>query len=174
MTACVYPEPGAGARLQPEIDIGSIPLAVHEHFMRMAIAEARGNPSYPFGSVIMRARDSRLMAAGVNDSRRNPTLHGEIVAMNDYVSQHGNQGWDGMILYTTGEPCPMCSGALIWAGIGGVVFGTSIAQLARIGFNQIGIAAASVIRSAPFYRGALLGGILAAETDRLFADRPCG
>lgn len=40
--------------------------------------------------------------------------------------------------------------------------------------NQIDIAAASVIRSAPFYRRALLGGVFAAETDRLFADRPRG
>jgi tRNA(adenine34) deaminase len=154
------------------IDLGAIPLAAHERFMRLAIAEARGNPSYPFGSVIIRAGDDRLMAAGMNDSRRNPTLHGEIAAMNDYVSRHGNRGWDGVILYTTAEPCPMCIGALIWAGVGGVVFGTSIAQLTRFGFDQIDIAAASVIRSAPFYRGALLGGVLAAETDRLFANRP--
>ena len=140
----------------------------------MAIAEAHGNPSAPFGSVIIRAHDAQLMASGVNDGRRNPTLHGEIAAMNDYVRKHGNQGWDGMILYTTGEPCPMCISALIWARIGGVVFGTSIAQLARVGFNQIDIASASVIRSAPFFHGALLGGVLAAETDRLFADRPRG
>ena len=33
-----------------------------------------------------------------------------------------------LLLYTTGEPCPMCMSALVWAGIGGVVCATSIAD----------------------------------------------
>jgi tRNA(adenine34) deaminase len=154
------------------IDLDSIPREVHEQFMRMAITQARRNPRYPFGAVIARAADALLMASGVNDTKRSPILHGEIAAMNDYVRAHGNQDWGSMILYTTAEPCPMCISALIWARIGGVVFGTLIAELLHAGFNQIEITAASVIRSAPFYHGALLGGVLAAETDQMFTERP--
>jgi tRNA(adenine34) deaminase len=65
----------------------------------------------------------------------------------------------------------MCMSALVWAGIGGVVYGTSIERLRQVGFRQIGIAAASVIAAAPFYHGGLRGGVLAAETDALFASR---
>jgi tRNA(adenine34) deaminase len=156
------------------IDLASIPGKVHERFMRLAITKGRANPSFPFGAVIVRTTDLTVMASGVNTTRRNPTFHGEIDAINDYVRQHGSDGWDRMILYTTGEPCPMCMGAIVWAGIGGVVFGTSIAALIHAGFHQIDISAASVARAAPFYRGSLLGGVLASETDRLFSTRKAG
>jgi hypothetical protein len=41
-----------------------------------------------------------VLAQGVNNSKTNPILHGEIVAINDYVARHGNQGWANSILYT--------------------------------------------------------------------------
>jgi hypothetical protein len=35
------------------------------------------------------------MATGVNNGSANPTFHGEIVAIDDYVARHGNRGWGG-------------------------------------------------------------------------------
>ena len=139
--------------------------------MRLAIAEARGNPVFPFGAVILRAADRQVMATGFNKGASNPTFHGEIVAINDYVARHGNRGWAQAILYTTGEPCPMCMSAMVWAAIGGVVWGTSIEQLRRFGINQISIPATTVIGAAPFYHGGILGHVLQAETDALFRNR---
>ena len=156
------------------VNIGAIPLAAHERLMRRAIAQGRRNPAFPFGAVIVRAADLAVVARGVNDSRANPILHGEVAAMNDYVRRHGNRGWGRMVLYTTAEPCPMCQSALIWAGIGGVVYGTSIATLKLLGIGQIDIPAKAVAAAAPFWNGGLLGGVLAAETDRLFAGRERG
>ena len=88
--------------------------------------------------------------------------------MNDYISHHGNQGWEHLTMYGTGEPCPMCMSALVWAGIGGVIFGTSLAGLKRAGIDQIDIPAATVAAASPFWHGELLGGVLASETDALF------
>jgi tRNA(Arg) A34 adenosine deaminase TadA len=139
--------------------------------MRLAIAEAQGNPAFPFGAVILRAEDRQVMAAGVNRSAANPTYHGEIVALDDYIRRHGNRGWSEMVLYTTGEPCPMCMSALAWARIGGVVWGTSIESLSRFGIDQILIPATAVIAAAPFCRSSILGRVLEAETDALFRDR---
>jgi tRNA(Arg) A34 adenosine deaminase TadA len=111
------------------------------------------------------------MATGVNKGAANPTFHGEIVAINDYVARHGNRGWDEAILYTTGEPCPMCMSAMAWAAMGGVVWGTSVEQLREFGIRQILIPATTVIGASPFYHGEILGHVLQAETDALFRDR---
>ena len=148
-----------------------IAMAAHERCMRLAIAEARRNPAYPFGAVIVRPDTFDVAARGVNDSRTNPILHGEIACMNDYVKNHGNKDWPSMVLYTTGEPCSMCMSALVWAGIGGVVFASSIDAIRRAGIDQIAITAKQVVDASPFYKGTLVGGVLAAETDRMFMER---
>ena len=168
--ACSTTLPAAAAT-QCSVDLSAIPVSVHEEAMRLAIAEARGNPAFPFGAVILRAADRQVMATGVNRGAANPTFHGEIVAINDYVARHGNRGWDELILYTTGEPCPMCTSAMAWAAMGGVVWGTSIEQLRQFGINQISIPATTVIGASPFYRGEMLGHVLQVETDALFRNR---
>lgn len=161
------------APAQP-IDLQAIPIATHERFMRLAVQQARRNPAFPFGAVIVRAGDLEVMAQGVNEGHTNPTLHGEIRTMHAYVERHGHQGWGETILYTTGEPCPMCMSAIIWAGIGGVVWATSIKRLKAVGFDQVDIGSPTVAAAAPFWRGGILGGVLALETDRMFAERPRG
>ena len=111
-------------------DLTQIPTSFHERAMRAAI-EIGWSGRYPFGAVIVRPPSEELLARGANNSSVNPTYHGEIVCLNNYVALHGNQDWQGCVLYTTGEPCPMCMAALIWAGIGGVIYGTSIATLTK-------------------------------------------
>ena len=162
---CVAGARPARAALPP------ISMARHEQAMRRAIEEARRNPVYPFGAVIVRADSGEVMARGVNNSSDNPILHGEIACMNDYVRLNGNRDWGQMVLYTTGEPCSMCMSALVWAGIGGVVFASSIDGIRRAGIEQINITARAVAEASPFYSGLLLGGVLAAETDRMFMER---
>ncbi|MGH7065595.1 MAG: nucleoside deaminase [Stellaceae bacterium] len=173
MMACGRGMSAVAAPLHPPA-ASAIPISVHEAAMRLATAAARANRGFPFGAVIVRAADREVLAQGVNQGRANPTFHGEIVAINDYVARHGNQGWGDAILYTTGEPCPMCMSAMVWAGMGGVVFGTSIARLKEYGFNQILIPSAAVRDAASFYRGFILGHVLEAETDALFRDRKPG
>jgi len=148
--------------------VAAIPASIRESAMRRAIAVAKRNARYPFGAVITRIADGHLEAEGVNASSKNPMLHGEVAAMEDYLHRHGNRDWAEMVLYTTAEPCAMCMSALIWAGIGGVVFGTSLAGLKRAGIDQIDIPAANIVAASPFWHGELLGGVLASETDRLF------
>jgi tRNA(adenine34) deaminase len=153
------------------LDLSVIPSAAHREAMRLAIAEARANPAFPFGAVIVRGNDRAVMARGVNGGTQNPTWHGEIVALNDYVARHGHQGWKEMILYTTGEPCPMCMAALAWARMGGIVYGTTIAKLRDCGIDQIMVPAADIAAAAPFFRGQLLGPLFSEETDPLFEQR---
>jgi tRNA(Arg) A34 adenosine deaminase TadA len=151
-------------------------IARHERFMRMAIEEARKNRRYPFGAVIVSAQTGELLARGVNRAGEHPALHGEMVAMNDYVDRHGNEGWASTTLYTTGEPCAMCMSAMVWAGLPRVVWGTSVDGIRAAGIPQIDLSARDVAKAASsFYKAELLlGGVLAKETDRLFYLRETG
>ena len=153
------------------VSLTAIPTTVHERAMREAIKEARLNPMYPFGAVITLAGTGEVLARGTNAGSVNPTFHGEIVCLNNYVASHGNTNWGKLILYTTGEPCPMCMSALIWAGIGGVVFASAIPILIKSGIEQIEISAKAVVQASDFYRPELLGGILETETDAMFMNR---
>lgn len=135
--------------------------------MREAIAVASDNPRAPFGVVLVDNTLNAIVARGCNQSQINPTLHGEIAAINDYVRQNG-KNWSGLSLYTTAEPCCMCQGAIIWAGIAKVVFGTSIAELQQQGWRQIDIPSEEVIARSWLPNLGITAGVLASECDELF------
>ncbi|MDX3517693.1 nucleoside deaminase [Streptomyces scabiei] len=144
----------------------------HERFMRLAVEQARRNPEWPFGAVIVATRTGRVLGSGVNTGADSPLLHGEVVAMNDYVRRHGNQGWAATTLYTTGEPCSMCMSALAWANVRRVVWASSIDEIRRTDIVQIDLSAHEVAAAArSFYTPELLlGGVLADRTNRLFQE----
>ena len=137
-----------------------------ERFMRMAIAEAaRGD--YPFGSVIV--RDGKVMVKGRNlvKQEKNPTAHGEMVAIRRFLARYGPDTLRGTTLYTSGESCVMCMGAILWCGISRLVYGASLAELAaKIG--QIMVTDAEIADKTPFAEIAITGGVLAAESLALF------
>jgi len=61
----------------------------------------------------------------------------------------------------------MCMGAIIWCGIGRVVFGASIAQLAtKIG--QIMVTDSELAAKTPFLDIAITGGVLTEDSLKLF------
>ena len=70
-------------------------------------------------------------------------------------------------------PLPLGTGSEIigTAQIGGVVYGTSIETLQKLGIDQIRVPATAVIKAAPFYVGEILGHVLESETDALFLNR---
>ena len=137
-----------------------------ERFMRMAIAEAvRGD--YPFGSVIV--RDGKVMVKGRNlvKQEKNPTAHGEMVAIRRFLARYGPDTLKGTTLYTSGESCVMCMGAILWCGISRLVYGASLTELAaKIG--QIMVTDAEIADKTPFAEIAITGGVLAAESLALF------
>ena len=98
----------------------------HEHFMEMAIEEGilggeEGNS--PVGSVI--TRDNEVIARGHNlvTSTVDVTAHAETVALRNAGLATGAIELQGATLYTTFEPCPMCTGAIVAARISTVVLG---------------------------------------------------
>ncbi|MFN4258763.1 MAG: nucleoside deaminase [Gemmataceae bacterium] len=151
-----------------------VPPLDHDHFMRLAIEQAKKVPQLPFGAVLAHSESGQVMAAGHNLSAASPTFHGEIVTINRCAADHPHIDWPALVLYTTAEPCPMCQSAVEWAGISAVVYGISIPRLVEQGWWQIDIRAEEVIRRTPFRQTALLGGVLESECNALFLAVPEG
>ena len=140
----------------------------HERHMRRAIEVARGNPEAPFGCVIADGETGEVVAEGLNDAEKSPILHGETAAIINLFEVRPKVDTSRLVLYTTAEPCPMCSGAILWSGIPAVVYGTSIATLKRLGLPQVGIPCEEVSRRASWEGFEAVGGVLARECDALF------
>ena len=140
--------------------------AEDERFMRLALDEAMQG-DFPFGAVIV--RDGEVLARGFNSGKRDddPTAHGEMNAIHAFLSEHGAAALRGTTLYTTGEPCPMCTGAIIWCGIRRVVYAASIAELATK-MDQIMMTSAEIAATASFSPLAITGGVLSEEALSLF------
>ena len=141
---------------------------MREQLMKRAILIAQDNPSAPFGALLADIETGEIVAEGVNRGSENPTWHGEVDVINRYARQHPGPDWARLRLVTTAEPCCMCQGAILWAGIREVIYGTSIATLQGLGWRQIGIPAAEVARRTPFAECKLIGGVLEGECDELF------
>src|SRR5215471_8238363 len=141
--------------------------AEDESFMRLALDEARQG-DFPFGAVIV--REGRVIARGHNVGRttRDPTAHGEMVAIHRCLADHGTAALVGSTLYTSGEPCAMCMGAILWCRVGRLVFAASVQQLATK-IDQIMLSSAEVAAKAPFVPITIRGGVLADEAMQLFA-----
>ena len=148
---------------------------MHEKYMQRALEIARRNPAAPFGAVLVDRQTGMVLAEGLNRWQENPTWHGEMDAINRCAAENPGVDWSALRLYTTAEPCCMCQGAILWAGIPEVIFGTSIRTLKRLGWSQIDIRAEEVARRTPFARCTMIGGILESDCDALFraaARRP--
>lgn len=135
-------------------------------FMREAIALA-AQADFPFGAVIV--RDGKIVARGLNLGRhlQDPTAHGEMVAIRRFLAEQGPAALRGTTLYTSGEPCVMCMGAIAWCGIARVVYGASLAQLGAT-IDQIMIPTTEVAAKTEFAKIAITGGVLADEAMALF------
>lgn len=111
-------------------------------FMRRAIREARRNldrpDGGPFGACVV--KDGRVVAAARNTVLTgDPTAHAEVNAIRRAAKKLGTFDLSGCEIYSTTEPCPMCFGAIHWARVGRVLYGTAIRDAARAGFHELAI-----------------------------------
>jgi tRNA(adenine34) deaminase len=98
----------------------------HEHYMRRCIelariAQSRNNS--PVGSVVV--IDGEIMGEGIEDlpAGKSITGHAEAIACQDAVDRTGNRLLHRATLYTTAEPCFMCSYIIRQCGVTMVVYG---------------------------------------------------
>ena len=115
-------------------------ITAENAYMQIAIDEAvtgiTESHGGPFGSVVV--REGQVVASGHNRVLvdHDSTAHGEMTAIRNAERALGTHDLSGCVLYTTGEPCPMCLAACMWANIDAVYYGCTIADNALIGFRD--------------------------------------
>ncbi len=151
-----------------ETSAATLADAADERYMRRAIRLAANAPKHPFAAVLVDQQKETIVAEGWNRSTLNPTWHGEMDAINKCADSHPKIDWSGLTPYTTAEPCAMCQGAVAWAGIKRVVFGSSIPFLKMLDVWAIDIRAEEIARLATFRNCTVVGGVLEQECNKLF------
>lgn len=118
-------------------------MKYRKEFMEIAVSEARegilNRDGGPFGAVVV--KNGEVITSGHNRvlSSNDSTCHGEIDAIRKAESKLETYDLSGCELYTTGEPCPMCLAAILWANIEKVYYGCRLSDNEEIGFRDVKI-----------------------------------
>ena len=111
-----------------------------EHFLRLSFAIARrslAHGNHPFGCIVVDA-DGKVLIETENGYMpdHDGTAHAERLAATQACRTLSREVLARSTLYSSAEPCAMCSGAIYWAGIGRVVYGLSENSLRGITGNH--------------------------------------
>ena len=98
--------------------------------MEIALKEAREAASRaetPVGAVIYDPIGQQVLARAGNRVRElsDPTAHAECLVIREAARQLANERLQGLDLYVTLEPCPMCAGIISAARISRLYYGAS-------------------------------------------------
>jgi tRNA(adenine34) deaminase len=94
--------------------------------MHLALAEAEKAAAIgetPVGAVLVINGEVIAAAHNMRETWQDPTAHAELLAVREASAQLGRWRLHDATLYVTLEPCLMCSGALVLARIGRLVYG---------------------------------------------------
>jgi tRNA(adenine34) deaminase len=98
-----------------------------EYFMKEALKQAEmalEDKEIPVGAVVV--CNNKIIAKAYNQTEKlnDATAHAEMIALTAAFNYLGSKYLSDCTLYVTLEPCVMCAGALNWAQIGKLVFGS--------------------------------------------------
>lgn len=103
-----------------------------EVFLRRAIELAQAAADHgnePFGAVLV--HNGKVVASSENQIyiNRDFTSHAELGLIQRFCRESGITDLSGYTLYSSCEPCFMCSGAMVWARLGRLVYAASDLEL---------------------------------------------
>ena len=137
-----------------------------EAFMKKAIelsrlAIAHGNE--PFGAVLV--KDDEIVFTNENQiyTKHDPTFHGEAGLIREFCAQTSITDLHEYTLYSSCEPCFMCSGAMVWVKLGRLVYGASNMELEGI-FGNEGCDCSKIVFEHSFWKPQVTAGILREES----------
>ncbi|MGD0105774.1 MAG: nucleoside deaminase [Rhodopila sp.] len=141
-------------------------------WMRRAIAVGRAGNAEPgrngIGCVIV--RDGEVIGEGCNEVelRHDATAHAEIVSMRRAGHRLESPELRGAVLYTTLQPCGMCTMASVWAKIGRIVYGAGKDDVHAQYFEDRHLDTVDFIRDAFRNDLSLEGGLMVKECAALY------
>ncbi|MFF2753115.1 nucleoside deaminase [Psychrobacillus sp. NPDC058041] len=125
---------------------------IDEQFMEVAIKlalQARKDGNEPFGAILVKNNEIVMYGGNKINSNCDPTHHAEIGLIRTYCSENNIFNLSEYTLYTSCEPCVMCTGAMVWSNLGKIVYSVSHDQLAKIAGSNIMISCKEVIEKSP-------------------------
>lgn len=142
-----------------------------EELTRRAIEiarQARAHGNHPFGSLLADAQGNILLESeNTVNTERDATGHAETNLVRMASRKYERDFLAGCTLYTSTEPCAMCSGAIYWSGINRVVFALSEAGLLEMTGSDVENSTLALPSREVFARGQrkieVLGPILVEE-----------
>jgi tRNA(adenine34) deaminase len=163
--------PAPGARSSPGAQTASAPTEADFAYMTRAIALARKGQNVkgasPIGCVLV--LDGEVVAEGHNEVglQHDPTAHAEIVAIRRACHSLSRDELRGAALYSTLQPCGMCTMASIWTRIGRIVYGAGRDDVHRMYFEDKHLDTMNFIRDT--YRDfEVVGGVMQDEVVPLY------
>lgn len=101
------------------------------YWMGLALEEARRallHADVPVGAIAV--LNNQIIATGCNrrELEHDPTAHAEMIAIRQAAQVIGHWRLEGVTLYCTLEPCPMCAGAMVLARLPVLVYATDDAK----------------------------------------------
>ena len=125
-------------------------LQVDEQLVRRSLqlaADAVIHGNHPFGALLAKNGEILLEAENTIYTGHDVTNHAETNLVRLATQRFDFAFLEGCVLYTSTEPCAMCSGAIYWSGIGVVVYACSADRLGEIAGKGLEIRSREVFAS---------------------------
>ena len=137
-----------------------------EVFMKKAIELSRlavehGNE--PFGAVLVKNNEMVFTNENQIYTRHDPTFHGEAGLIREFCAQTGITDLQEYTMYSSCEPCFMCSGAMAWVKLGRLVYAASNMELEKILGNE-GCNCSKMVFDNSFWQPQVTAGVLREES----------
>lgn len=108
----------------------------HEEYLKQAIEvsrQARKSGNTPFGAILVDSEGNVLLEQqNIEITSHKCTGHAECTLADQASGKYSKEFLWNCTLYTTAEPCAMCSGAIYWANIGTVVYAMTEKRLLEL------------------------------------------
>lgn len=105
---------------------------MHEKLIEQSFVLAKqavANGDHPFGALLTCNDEVILTAQNTVNSDGDFTRHAEMNLLHKAAKKYSRSELSNFTLYTSTEPCMMCSGAIYWSGIRKIVYGCSAQAL---------------------------------------------